>query len=88
MMKLQLRRVIVLLVFRKNSLQPTHGVVEPAGNLFLADIVVAHNFLMEALRIFGAAMMEAGVAGIGRLTLSRRERMMMVEPRGPGMARR
>jgi non-homologous end joining protein Ku len=31
-------------------------------------------------------MTEAGVAGIGRLTLSRRERMVMVEPRGPGMA--
>jgi DNA end-binding protein Ku len=36
--------------------------------------------------MFGAAMTEAGVAGIGRLTLSRRERMVMVEPRGPGMA--
>ena len=88
MMKLQLRRVIGLPVFRKNSLQPTYGVVEPAGNLLLADIVVDHNSLVEALRMFGAAMMEAGVAGIGRLTLSRRERMMMVEPRGPGMARR
>ena len=32
------------------------------------------------------AMAEAGVAGIGRLTLSRRERMVMVEPRGTGMA--
>ena len=41
---------------------------------------------MKALRVIGAAMMEAGVAGIGRLTLSRRERMVMVEPRGPGMA--
>src|SRR6201993_897540 len=29
---------------------------------------------------------EAGAAGIGRLTLSRRERMVMVEPRGTGMA--
>jgi hypothetical protein len=28
----------------------------------------------------------AGVAGVGRLTLSRRERMVMVEPRGTGMA--
>ncbi len=31
-------------------------------------------------------MAEAGVAGIGRLTLSRRERMVMVDPRGTGMA--
>ena len=36
--------------------------------------------------MIGAAMAEAGVAGIGRLTLSRRERMVMVEPRGTGMA--
>jgi DNA end-binding protein Ku len=41
---------------------------------------------VEALRVIGAAMTEAGVAGIGRLTLSRRERMVMVEPRGRGMA--
>ena len=41
---------------------------------------------VEALRVIGAAMTEAGVAGIGRLTLSRRERMVMVEPRGTGMA--
>ena len=41
---------------------------------------------VEALRVIGAAMAEAGVAGLGRLTLSRRERMVMVEPRGTGMA--
>ena len=41
---------------------------------------------VEALRVIGAAMTEAGVAGIGRLTLSRRERMVTVEPRGPGLA--
>ena len=41
---------------------------------------------MEALRVIGVAMAEVGVAGIGRLTLSRRERMIMVEPRGTGMA--
>jgi non-homologous end joining protein Ku len=40
---------------------------------------------VEALRI-RAAMAEAGVAGIGRLTLSRRERVVMVESRGTGMA--
>jgi len=31
-------------------------------------------------------MAEAGIAGMGRLTLSRHERMVMVEPRGSGMA--
>jgi DNA end-binding protein Ku len=41
---------------------------------------------LEALRVIGAAMAEAGVVGLGRLTLSRRERMVMVEPRGTGMA--
>jgi len=41
---------------------------------------------VEALRVIGAAMTEAGVTGIGRLTLGRRERMVLVEPRGPGMA--
>ena len=41
---------------------------------------------VETLRVIGAAMAEAGVAGLGRLTLSRRERMVMVEPRGTGMA--
>ena len=41
---------------------------------------------VEALRVIGVAMAEASVAGIGRLTLSRRERMVMVEPRGAGMA--
>jgi len=41
---------------------------------------------VEALRVISVAMVEARVAGIGRLTLSRRERMVMVEPRGTGMA--
>ena len=41
---------------------------------------------VEALRVIGAAMTEAGITGIGRLTLGRRERMVLVEPRGPGMA--
>ena len=36
--------------------------------------------------MIGVAMAEAGVAGIGCLRLSRRERMVMVEPRGAGMA--
>ena len=41
---------------------------------------------VEALRVIGAAMAEAGVVGLGRLTLSRRERMVMLEPRGTAMA--
>src|SRR5271155_4806982 len=41
---------------------------------------------VETLRVIGAAMAEAGVVGLGHLTLSRRERMVMVEPRGTGMA--
>ena len=41
---------------------------------------------IETLRVISAAMAEAGIAGIGRLTLSRRERMVMVEPRDTGMA--
>ena len=41
---------------------------------------------VEALRVISAAMTASDVTGIGRLTLSRRERMVMVEPRGPGMA--
>jgi DNA end-binding protein Ku len=40
---------------------------------------------VEAIRVIGAAMADAGVVGIGRLTMSRRERMVMVEPRGAGM---
>jgi DNA end-binding protein Ku len=40
---------------------------------------------VETLRVIGAATAEAGVVGLGRLTLSRRERVVMVEPRGTGM---
>jgi DNA end-binding protein Ku len=40
---------------------------------------------VEAIRVIGVAMGESGVAGIGRLTMSRRERMVMIEPRGAGM---
>jgi hypothetical protein len=39
----------------------------------------------EALRVIGDAMAEAGVVGLGRLTLSRRERLVIVEPRRTGM---
>jgi DNA end-binding protein Ku len=41
---------------------------------------------VETLRVIGAAMEEVGVVARGRVTLSRRERMVMVEPRGTGMA--
>jgi DNA end-binding protein Ku len=41
---------------------------------------------VETLRVIGAAMAEAAILGIGRLTLSRRERAVMVEPRGTGIA--
>src|SRR5262249_40118074 len=36
--------------------------------------------------VVSAARAEAGPAGLGRLTLSRRERMVLVEPRGAGLA--
>ena len=39
----------------------------------------------EAIRIIGTAMTEAGVVGMGRLTMSRRERMVIVDPRDAGM---
>jgi DNA end-binding protein Ku len=38
-----------------------------------------------AIRVIGAAMGEANVVGLGRLTMSRRERIVMVDPRGAGM---
>ncbi|MBV8937737.1 MAG: Ku protein [Alphaproteobacteria bacterium] len=41
---------------------------------------------VQTLRVIGTAMAEAGLVGMGRLTLSRRERMVVVEPRGTGMA--
>src|SRR5436190_3814345 len=40
----------------------------------------------EAYRTISAAMVETGMAGSGRLTLSRRERMVLVEPRGQVLA--
>jgi DNA end-binding protein Ku len=40
---------------------------------------------VEAVRVISAAMTEAGVVGMGRLTMSRRERVVMVDPRGAGM---
>ena len=40
---------------------------------------------VETFRVIGAAMAKAGEVGIGRVTLSRRERPVIVEPRGVGM---
>jgi DNA end-binding protein Ku len=40
----------------------------------------------EAYRVISAAMTDARMAGLGRLTLSRRERAVLVEPRGAGLA--
>jgi DNA end-binding protein Ku len=39
----------------------------------------------EAVQVIGTAMGEASVVGIARLTMSRRERMVMIEPRNSGM---
>jgi DNA end-binding protein Ku len=36
--------------------------------------------------VIAAALAETGMAGLGRLTLSRRERTVLVEPRGSGLA--
>ena len=40
---------------------------------------------VEPFRVLRAPMIETGMFGIGHVTLSRRERMVMVEPRGTGM---
>lgn len=40
---------------------------------------------IEPFRVIAAAMAHSGVAGIGRLTLARRERAVLIEPRGAGM---
>jgi len=40
---------------------------------------------VEAIRVIAAAMADAGIVGIGRLTISRRQRMVVVDPRGSGM---
>ena len=40
----------------------------------------------EPYRVISAAMAQAGMAGLGRLTMSRRERMVLLESRGAGMA--
>jgi DNA end-binding protein Ku len=45
----------------------------------------AGQMALETIRVIGAAMADAGVVGIGRLTMSRRERMVVVDPRGTGM---
>lgn len=39
----------------------------------------------EAFSVIGTAMKAAGIAGLGRVTIARRERMVLVEPRHGGM---
>jgi DNA end-binding protein Ku len=43
---------------------------------------------IETFGVIGAAMAETGRVGIGRIVLSSRERMVLVEPRGGGMLMR
>ena len=40
---------------------------------------------IEAFGVIGAAMASAGMAGLGRVTIARRERLVFVEPRDAGM---
>jgi non-homologous end joining protein Ku len=40
---------------------------------------------LATIRVIRAATADAGVVGIGRLTMGRRERMVVVDPRGTGM---
>jgi hypothetical protein len=78
-------------------LQPSSAFNSSAVNVPCGDIDPVYSdspyylypdgpIAVETLRVIGAAMAEAGVVGLGRLTLRRRERMVMVEPRGTGMA--
>src|SRR5881394_1028840 len=50
------------------------------------DSMLALALAAPAANAKGCIKGAAGMAGLGRLTLSRRERMVMVEPRGAGMA--
>ena len=51
----------------------------------MPNLILSYRAALAALLVL-VAMAEAAVAGIGRLTLSRRERVVMVEPSGTGMA--
>ena len=57
-----------------------------SGWIYERPALQALPIAVEALPVIGAAMAEAEVVGLGHLTLSRRERMVMVEPSGIGMA--
>ena len=61
------------------------GEVDPVYFNSLYYLYPDGQMAVEAIRVIGAAMADAGVVGIGRLTMSRRERMVMVDPRGAGM---
>jgi DNA end-binding protein Ku len=63
-----------------------HGEIDPVYLESPYYVYPDGPIAVEALRVIGAAMAQAGVVGLGRLTLSRRERMVMVDPRGAGMA--
>jgi hypothetical protein len=57
------------------------------SRLFQHPILYADGpIAVEALRVTDPAMADAGVVGLGRSTLSRRERVVMVEPRSTGLA--
>ena len=61
------------------------GEVDPAYCNIPYYLYPVGQMAVEAIGVIGAAMGEASVVGIARLTMSRRERMVMVEPRGTGM---
>ena len=58
---------------RENSIPSTSVVVY----YIYPDGLIA----VEVFRVIGAAMLRQVLSGIGRLTLSRRERVVMIEPR-------
>jgi hypothetical protein len=64
-------------------------VSQPHAPTFLALDRTGHFMLSAYYQGGGAAVYHLGTDGmvaLGRLTLSRRERMVMVEPRGTGLA--
>jgi non-homologous end joining protein Ku len=63
-----------------------HGDIDPVYRDSPYYLYPDGAIAVATLRVISAAMTASGVAGIGRLTLSRRERMVTVEPRGPNDA--
>jgi DNA end-binding protein Ku len=62
-----------------------HGEVDPVYLSTPYYVYPDGPIAVETFRVIGAAMAEAGATGIGRVTLSRRERLVMVEPHDAGM---